>query len=196
MIPQQLLAEQDPSVLLPKFSEELEEIRQLRHDLDDDLMQAELALNAFVGSMDALTRRLEKKVKESRTVVPPAPAAPFIPPPVAQVSAVAPAGVTLDEFKTHMDALLKGSLDAVTDKLSDKLAGMLKEMKTLSGPAREMKFQEFRAAADFEAVDLSQLYVHEKVQSNLEEIGVEEKETKSIDSTLERLRKLRGSKPK
>ncbi|OGX20353.1 MAG: hypothetical protein A2Y04_06435 [Omnitrophica WOR_2 bacterium GWC2_45_7] len=103
--------------------------------------------------------------------------------------------MTLDEFKTHMGSILQGSLDAVSDKLTDKIAAMLKELGTLSGPAREIKIREYQQSGEYDTVDFSSLYKNQEVQSNLGEVGVEEKESKGIESSLERIRQLRG-KPK
>ncbi|MBF0511161.1 MAG: hypothetical protein HQL13_02410 [Candidatus Omnitrophica bacterium] len=178
----------------------IDAVRQARHDLNDELGVIELTLSESIGLVDVVALRVKNKRQETPIVLPPAAGVvtPSAMPPLGQAKEQLPAqaGMTLDEFKTHMSAILQGSLDAVTEKLSDKIAGMLKELKTLSGPAREIKLRELKEAAEFESVDLSSLYVHEKVQSNLEDVGVEEKESKGIDSTLEKLRRLKGLKTK
>ncbi|MBF0571437.1 MAG: hypothetical protein HQL12_06145 [Candidatus Omnitrophica bacterium] len=190
----------DPEVLVPRLFQRINATQQSRKELNDELMEMELLLGEFVGSMDVVTARVKNRIQEPRTVLPepPVPAVPLSVPPAPLVAspAAGQAGMTLEEFKTHMGAILQGSLDAVSEKLSDKIAGMLKELKGLSGPAREYKLQELKEAAEFESIDLSKLYVHQEVQSNLEDIGVEEKESKGIDSTLEKLRRLKGLKPK
>ncbi|MBF0503589.1 MAG: hypothetical protein HQL14_00665 [Candidatus Omnitrophica bacterium] len=176
----------------------IDQLRQSRYALDQELMETELLMGQFLGSLDVVTVRITNRLKEPQTSAPVAPVVPplVMPAPGTPVSAAPAAGMTLEEFKTHMAAILQGSLDAVSDKLSDKIAGMLKDLKTLSGPAREYKLREIQEAAGFESVDLSKLYVHEDVQSNLGDIGVEEKESKGIDSTLEKLRRLKGLKSK
>jgi len=45
-------------------------------------------------------------------------------------------------------------------------------------------------------IDLSGLYKHENVQSNIEDVGVTETEAKGIDKNLEKLRQLRQSRLK
>ncbi|MBF0123395.1 MAG: hypothetical protein HQL21_08355 [Candidatus Omnitrophica bacterium] len=179
----------DPLVLLPALSKRLEGIRSLRNELDEDLMMAELSLNEFIGSLDAVGLRLKRIQAQPKKAVESSPL------PVASAPA-APGGMTLDEFKTHMGSMLEGSLDKVSNKLSDKIQAMLKELGTLSGPAREVRIREYQESGEYASVDFSSLYKDQKVQSNLGEVGVEEKETKSIDANLERLRKLRALKGK
>ena len=185
----------DPVAVLPQLSRRLDDIRASRNALDEDVMRAELSLNDFIASMDGVGQRLRRM-----RAVPARPAPFYQPPPppviVSPAAVASPAGMTLDEFKTHMGTLLQGSLDAVSDKLSGKIQGMLRDVRGLSGVARDVKMQEIKEAAEYEMVDFSSMYAHEKLQSNLGEVGVEEKESKGIDANLERLRKLRGIKTK
>ena len=185
----------DPVAVLPQLSRRLDDIRASRNALDEEVMRAELSLNDFIASMDGVGQRLRRMKAEPKR---PAPFYQPLPPPVIAPPAAAgvPAGMTLDEFKSHMGTLLQGSLDAVSDKLSGKIQGMLRDVRGLSGVARDVKLQEIKEAAEYEMVDFSSMYTHEKLQSNLGEVGVEEKESKGIDANLERLRKLRGLKPK
>ncbi len=185
----------DPVTALPLLAKRLDDIRVSRNALDEDLMLAELSLNDFIASMDGVGKRLKRMKTEPRI---PAPFYQPPPPPViaSPAAAATPAGMTLDEFKAHMGTLLQGSLDAVSDKLSGKIQGMLRDVRGLSGVARDVKLQEIKEAAEYEMVDFSSMYSHEKLQSNLGDVGVEEKESKGIDANLERLRKLRGLKPK
>ncbi len=185
----------DPVTALPLLAKRLDDIRVSRNALDEDLMLAELSLNDFIASMDGVGKRLKRMKTEPRI---PAPFYQPPPPPViaSPAAAATPAGMTLDEFKAHMGTLLQGSLDAVSDKLSGKIQGMLRDVRGLSGVARDVKLQEIKEAAEYEMVDFSSMYSHEKLQSNLGDVGVEEKESKGIDANLERLCKLRGLKPK
>ncbi|MEI6437161.1 MAG: hypothetical protein WCO69_00250 [Candidatus Omnitrophota bacterium] len=203
---------------VPILARRLEDVHVRRRDLDQEVSTVDYSLDELLGLIAITNQRLARKKAEPR--VPPPPPAPvvrlvvpeitstasvpasIIPPP-APVAPSAPLagpgpGMTLDDFKLHMGEILKGSLDAVSDKLSDRISGMLKELGTLSGPARAMRIEEFKQSGEYEMVDFSSLYAHsaEQVTSNLKDVGVEEKETKGVDSTLERLRKLRAGKPK
>lgn len=184
---------------MPVLARRLEDVHVLRRDLDQEVSAVDIALDELIGLIEITQQRLERKKSEPRAVVPP-PAPIVVSPPAAVVAPAspAPAGMTLEDFKLHMGEILKGSLDAVSDKLSDRISGMLKELGTLSGPAREIRIQEFKQSGEYDMVDFSSLYSRsaEQVTSNLTDVGVEEKETKGIDSTLERLRKMRAGKPK
>ncbi|HBR14192.1 MAG TPA: hypothetical protein DD723_01425 [Candidatus Omnitrophica bacterium] len=185
MIPRFTNESDDPVAVLTRLVKQIDGIRQVRNELEEDLKRTELSLNEFIGSMDAVGQRLKRiKAEPSRAAAPNPPPAP-----------ASPTGMTLDEFKTHMGSILQGSLDAVSDKLTDKIAAMLKELGTLSGPAREIKIREYQQSGEYDTVDFSSLYKNQEVQSNLGEVGVEEKESKGIESSLERIRQLRG-KPK
>ena len=181
----------DPLVLVPGLSLRLDAARQMRNELDEELTMAGLALNESIGALDVVGQRLRRMKAEPKH------AAPAVPAPAATAApAAVPGGMTLDEFRSNMGTILQGSLDAVSNKLTDKISGMLKELGTLSGPAREIRIREFQQSGEYESVDFSSLYKDQKVQSNLGEVGVEEKESKGIDANLERLRKMRAMKPK
>ena len=91
--------------------------------------------------------------------------------------------------------MLQNPMEDLGDKISRKILEKLKDLKGVSGRAREAKIKELKDLADDELVDLSKLF-REKVESNIEDIGVEEKETKGIDKSLERLRRMRQGKDK
>ena len=94
----------------------------------------------------------------------------------------------------QMEKLLQGTLDVLGDKISDRLMAMLKDLKSLPVDMRASRIQEVKQAADAELIDLSGLYKHEHVQSNIEDVGVTETESKSIDKNLEKLRQLRQAR--
>ncbi len=186
---------------LPVFARRLEDVHVLRRNLDQEIASVDVSLEELLGVMALTHQRLERRANEPRSaaVSPVDALAVLAVPAPTPASAPAPAaGMTLEDFKLHMGEILKGSLDAVSDKLSDRISGMLKELGTLSGPAREIRLQEFKQSGEYDMVDFSALYSHsaEQVTSNLTDVGVEEKETKGIDSTLERLRKMRAGKPR
>jgi hypothetical protein len=113
----------------------------------------------------------------------------------AQAAAGSPGGfLTEESFKAQMEKFLQSSFESMGDKLSGKLSGLLKDLKTVSGPVRESRMREIHQVAAEENIDLSGLFGFQKVDSNIEEIGVNEKKAKSIDKSLERLRKMREGK--
>ncbi|MBF0594510.1 MAG: hypothetical protein HQL22_06050 [Candidatus Omnitrophica bacterium] len=200
---------------LPILARRLDDVRAQRLEFERDLAATEASLDEFVGLVNITNLRLAQKHAEPKApppapVVPAAPVSHIVVPEIMSTAAVpasiippapaAPAapGMTLEDFKLHMGEILKGSLDAVSDKLSTRISGMLKELGTLSGPAREVRIQQFQQSGEYDMVDFSSLYSSSqaKVTSNLTEVGVEEKETKSVNSTLDRLRKLRAGKGK
>lgn len=86
--------------------------------------------------------------------------------------------------------MMQTKLDALGDKISDRIAVLLSELKNTVGPAREAKIKEITEMAGPDIIDISKLF-DEKVISNIQEIGIEEKESKEVDKALEKLRKLR-----
>jgi len=106
-----------------------------------------------------------------------------------------PVSETVDPT-AQLEKLLQGTLDVLGDKISDRLMGMLKELKSLPVDMRISRIQEVKQVADAELIDLSSLYKHQQVESNIEDIGVTETESKSIDKNLDKLRQLRQSRLK
>jgi hypothetical protein len=98
------------------------------------------------------------------------------------------------DYQASIEKLLQGSIDALGDKLSERIVGMLRELKTMAGPMREAKISEIWNAAQSEHVDLAGLFLHEKVESNLGADGlkVEETKGKGIGSILDKLKKMKG----
>lgn len=166
-----------PVSVITEFTLRLSSIRQARGQLSEELTGLEASLGAFAGSLDTINQQF-KVIKAS---------------PPAQQSKINPApGMSPEDFKAFVEKILQGSLEAVGDKLSDKILGMIRELKGLAGAERDAKIQQIKEAADGGVVDLSSLFINEEVQSNLGEVGVEEKESKGIESSLEKLRKMRG----
>ncbi|MBF0330880.1 MAG: hypothetical protein HQL17_03005 [Candidatus Omnitrophica bacterium] len=186
----------DPVALLPELSQRLDDVRQARNELDEELMNTELSINEFIGALDGVGQRLKRIKVEPKKAASVQSVTPSMPVEPSSSVISGSGGMTLDEFKSNMGTILQGSLDAVSDKLSGKIQAMLKELGTLSGPARDLRIQEYQQSGEYASVDFSSMYKNQTVQSNLGEVGVEEKETKSIESSLERLRKMRGLKPK
>ncbi len=183
MTPEYINEVDDPVTQIPKLTNRLDRIQQSLNGLEEEMRAVEASTKELINSIDFASQQLKKIEKKPKATT------------VEGLSAGGPA-ITLEDFKAHIDKILQSSLETVSNKISDKILNMLQELKTLQGTAREVKIQEIKDAAASEMVDISSLYMHEEVQSNLGEVGVDEKESKGIDSSLERLRKLRGSKPK
>ncbi|MBF0217435.1 MAG: hypothetical protein HQL30_10630 [Candidatus Omnitrophica bacterium] len=177
----------DPLAAVAELRDRVEKTRDKRTALTEELDLIEGSLDGFIGNMELINRRL-KDMHGALAKVPQAPEAPVKP--------AATGGISMDEFKTYFESMLKGSLESVSDKISDKMAKMLGELRGLAGPAREAKIREIEEATGFANIDFSKLYQKSDVQSNIGDVGVEEKESKGIDSSLDKLRKMRGGKPK
>lgn len=184
---------------VPVLARRLEDVHVSCRDLGHDVSSMDTLLDEMIGSVDIMNQRLFRKKHESKAVVTP-PAQGAIPPRINPLAghAPVPAGMTLEDLKLHMDEILKCSLDAVSDKLSDRISGMLRDLGALSGAAREVKLQELKQSGEYDMVDFSTLsrYASKQVTSNLKDVGVDERESTNINSTLERLRQRRAGKPK
>lgn len=176
----------DPAEIIRQLNRQLSELQRYRVGVDRELVSIGTKLDEFIGSVETISQRF-KELKMTRKAGPAA---------AAPGAGVPAAGMSLDDFKVYIEKLLQGSLEAASDKISTRIMSMLKELKGLAGTAREAKILEIREIAASEMVDLSKLFTHDEAQSNLGEVGVEEKESKAIDSSLEKLKKMRGLKPK
>lgn len=178
-------------------------IKDSQDSLDKEMMAMESILDELIRESEAVNSRLhqaksEKPLKKEGAMPAVTTEAAIITPPQSEVVAPkAPASIGDINFKGDLEKLLQGSMDHLEDRLSQRILNMLKELKVASGPAREMKFREVQEAVSSESVDLSSLFKHEKIESNIADIGIEEKESQSIQSNLERLKKMRqgGSAP-
>lgn len=171
----------DLVTMIPEFFSRLSNIKQARRQLRKEFLETEVSIVEFLSSIDVVSQRLkDMKVNISSQ----------------QAKVVLVSGMSPDDFKGFIENILQGSLEAVGDKISDRIMSMIRELKGLSGAEREAKIQKIKEAAENDMVDLSSLYLREKVQSNLSDVGVDEKESEGIELNLEKLRKLRGSKPK
>ena len=163
-----------------KLKKRIDEIRGSQETLDGELISIEVWLDGLIGDMDSLNERLRDfKSRKNAAKSWPAKAAPDS------------AG---DDFKGQLEKLLLGSMEGLENRLSERILKMLKELKGAVGPARAAKMREIKEAVDEEVVDLSRLFVDEKIESNIDEIGVEEKESKGIQKSLDRLRRMREGK--
>ena len=97
-------------------------------------------------------------------------------------------GAGLEE---QMLKMLQGTLDKFENKFSDRLMDMIKKMPA-TGAARDQQIREIKQVAIDENVDLSLLFSSDDIKSNIDSVGIKEKETKSVDSSLDKLKKMRG----
>lgn len=180
----------DHKELIQDFKARLHTMKQAQDVLHEDLLGMETWLSQSLEDVTTVNTRLKELLAKkdiSRMTVKTQPE------PEALSEKSQPSA---EDFGKQMEKLLQGSLDALGDKISDKILNMMKELKTMSGPMRAQKISEIKAAADSELVDLSSLFAFDTVESNIEEVGVDEKEVKGIDKSLERLRQMkqRGKK--
>jgi len=157
----------------------VEGIKKSQSELNEELLYTETWLDKFMYNMDSVNIRI-KEIQPRKAGLP-----------------VEPGGdkphMSEEEFKVLLERLLRGSLEHLGDKISQRILDKLKELKSASGALREVRIKELKEAADSGLVDLSKLF-REKIESNIEDIGVEEKEAKGIGESLEKLRKMREAK--
>ena len=186
---------------------------ETQKEIQASVLELEKELDTWLAEMCSINVTLRDKVKAraaimqetARPQMPPMPPSEptLVQPPVAQttptpaqpVPVQASAGLG-EDYKASIEKLLQGSIDSLGDKLSEKILGLLKELKTMGGPMREYKMSELQHAAQSEHVDLASLFLHEKVESNLGSEGLKVEETKGtgIGSILDKLKKMKGGK--
>lgn len=182
----------DPVKLIGQFNRQLSDFQRLRGSLEQEIVLIGITLDECIQDADDLSENLKTlKLNPKINAQKPADAVPPVQPAVSPVQ-----GMSIEDFKGYIEKLLQGSLETIGDKVSDRIMSMLKELKSLAGTDREAKIQQIRETAASEMADLSALFKHEEIQSNLGELGIEEKESKGINSSLEKLREMRGFKPK
>lgn len=156
-----------------------EDIKRSQDQLEEESLSAQSRLDAFLDTMDTVHKRLIRLESQKGDT--------------QLRSKSEQPSLSQEDFKALLEKLLQGSLDGIGDKISQRILDKLNDLKGLTGASREAKIQEIKQAADAEMVDLSKLF-GEKIESNIEDIGVEEKETKGISKSLERLRKMKGNR--
>ena len=167
--------------LVRSLTKKVKAIRKSQSKLDRELLYMEKWLTELTDNMESVDRRIAGiESKEKATEPKPISGKPRM---------------SEEDFKAMLEKLLQNPMEDLGDKISRKILEKLKDLKGVSGRAREAKIKELKDLADDELVDLSKLF-REKVESNIEDIGVEEKETKGIDKSLERLRRMRQGKDK
>ena len=157
----------------------IEGIKESQSKLDEELLYVGKWLDELIDNMDSVSKCL-KEIGAQR-------AASQSKPKTEKTY------MSEQDFKALLEKLLQGSLEHLGDKISGRIMDKLKELKETSGPQREVKIKELKEVADSETVDLTKLF-HEKIESNIDQIGVDEKESKGIDKSLEKLRKMKEGK--
>jgi len=167
--------------IIQTINSKINSIKKSQEELHQEVISMETLLNKSSDNMKTVNIRLKDLLSKKSSSDKPIPSAASNTSPDVDMNA-------------QLEKLLQGSLDALGDKLSDKMLNMMSELKTLSGPMRTVKMREIKETADAELVDLSSLFAHQEVQSNIEDVGVDEQEVKGMDSSLDKLRAMRKKK--
>ncbi|MBF0533016.1 MAG: hypothetical protein HQL23_07990 [Candidatus Omnitrophica bacterium] len=183
------------SNILENLQEKVSAVTRTQAELNEQLLLLERDLSQSLAEQDRFQARL-KEFLDGRRVENREPAAAPAPLPVVPPPEIPPPVVLATDPTAQLEKLLQGLLDALGDKFSDRLMGLMPELKSLPVEMRGLRLHEIKQAADAELVDLSALYKYQEVQSNIDQVGVDEKETKGIDKNLEKLRKMRAMKNK
>lgn len=154
-------------------------LEQSQNLLEGEIASVNSSLDKCLNTIDSVNTRLEEGESQKAVL--------HVKPEAEKPS------MSQEDFKALLENLLKGTLEGLGDKISQNILLKLKDLKGLTGETREAKMQELKEAADAELIDLSKLF-YEKIETNIEEIGLEEKETKGIDKNLQKLRKIKENK--
>ncbi len=168
----------DRDPVIQNFVNRVSTLKQSRNELNEELLSLGTQSDKLIHEMNTVNTDLEE-LKSRKPDMPLKSAEQEPQPPEA-----------------NFEKVLQGSLDALGDKLSDKLLNMMNELKSMVGPKRTGMMKKIKAAADFELVDLSNLFAHDEIKSNIQEIGIDEKEAKGIDKSLEKLQQMKRDKEK
>ena len=181
----------DDKILIQSLMDKIKDIKQSHSKLHHEVLATETWLNKSLDNMLSINCQIKELISKKRTAKPDSGESPAEP-----VEAHEPQ--MTDEKKQitpeQLEKLLPGSLGALEDKISKKMLGMMTEIKIMTGPVKNEKIKEFRVVATNELVDFSSLHTYQKIESNLDEVGADEKETKGFDENLEKLKKIRQEK--
>jgi len=167
------------SELMQGFLKKMDSCKEAQNELDRALASMEGQLDAYIQTVEAVHSRLNA----------PAPQAAID----ASGTVAAKPNLSEEDFKARLERLLEGSLENLGDKISQKIVNQIKDLKGLVGPDRDTKIRQIKEYADYESVDFSAVF-QDKIESNIDEIGVEEQEAKGVDKSLEKLRKMKEKK--
>jgi len=166
--------------MTPELEEKIFNLQRLQGRLREELFLLETYIGTTQESVDSLNVSIKEFTSQNMAIP-------------QDVPRKAPQGVP-EDIGSQMEQLLQGSLDTLGDKISDKLVKKMEELKPLSGRIKIEKMKEIKNLADEELVDLSSLFLNAEVESNIEDVGVDEQEATSIDKNLKKLSEMRKKK--
>jgi hypothetical protein len=170
----------DKKALTASFKKRLEKIAVSQEGAKKDIPSIGPRIDALIDDAERMLAGLKELRAQKETLKPKGEGM------VTQLS--------MEDFSGKLEKLIEGSMEHLEGRLSERILNMLKDIKASAGAEREYKIRKIREAADDEFVDLSSLFVHDKVESNIGEIGIEEKESKGIDKSLRKLRSMKEKK--
>lgn len=178
----------DDKILIQSLMDKIKDIKQSHSKLHHEVLATETWLNKSLDNMLSINCQIKELISKKRTAKPDpseSPAEPHEPQITDEKKQITP---------EQLEKLLQGSLGALEDKISKKMLGMMKEIKMMTGSVKNEKIKELQAVATNEFVDFSSLHTYQKIESNLDEVGADEKEAKGFDENLEKLKKIRQEK--
>lgn len=178
----------DDKILIQSLMDKIKDIKQSHSKLHHEVLATETWLNKSLDNMLSINCQIKELISKKRTAKPDSsesPAEPHEPQITDEKKQITP---------EQLEKLLQGSLGALEDKISKKMLGMMKEIKMMTGSVKNEKIKELQTVATNEFVDFSSLHTYQKIESNLDEVGADEKEAKGFDENLEKLKKIRQEK--
>jgi len=149
--------------------------------LKDEIIATTRSLNESLAAMNDLNARLKQIESQKRSVRP------------KQTTEKGP--MSAEDFSRQLEKLLQVSMGDLEQRLSQNIVSLLKELPGSAGPDREVKLKAIQEAVISEAVDLSKLFSHDQLKSNINETGIDESESKGINESLKKLRRMRKDAP-
>lgn len=171
----------DPELIRGLFKK-TEKIKMYQNEIDEELLYTESWLDKFINDMDVVENRLKEIKSEEESGF-------------RKKGHGEELHISEEDFEKMLEKLLEGPLQNLGNKISQRILDKLKDLKSASYDVRKSKIKELKELAASEEVDLSGLF-REKIRSNLEDTGIEEREIKGIDKSLERLRKMTEDREK
>ena len=152
-----------------------------RDKLKDEILATTRSLDESLAAMDDLNARLKQIESQKKAVRP------------KQTTEKGP--MSAEYFSRQLEKLLQVSMGDLEKRLSQNIVSLLKELPGSAGPDREVKIKAIQEAVISEAVDLSKLFSHDQLKSNINETGIDESESKGINESLKKLRRMRKDAP-
>lgn len=101
-------------------------------------------------------------------------------------------GESTEQLKEALQGSIENSIENMGERLEQRIVDLLKDSKDLMGTAGMVVQGQGKGTVDDAIIDLSNMFMHDQIESNIEDAGVEEVQSKTIDSSLEKLRRMRG----